>query len=657
MFWTLPGANAPDAGVPPPARRTEKGGLVALVCMPWGALDTPSIAMGLLKRYVHTAGFVPELHYFNIRFAERIGLPVYQRIARTGLLETEWFFSQALFGPQGTGDLDNDWLQMRANPAARSMLDKLMHVVGLSEDDCRRLATEHVPAFIDECAGALDWSRYMAVGFTTMFAQSLATLLLAKRIKQQHAGVQIVLGGANVESEMGVEVLRGFDWVDFVVHGEAERSFPSLLDSLAAGRIGERIPGVSMRHDGEVVRGDLTPPPMVDMNDVPAPDYSDYLVEMELAGFRNQVPMALWFESARGCWWGAKHHCTFCGLNGSSMAFRKKDAAKVYAEIIELANTYRCLQLAATDNILANEYFTDLLPKLAELDSDLEFFYSVKANLRREQLRLMARAGVTSIQPGIESFNSRLLQLMRKGVSAIQNIQLLKWCHELGIQVNYSILYGFPGETPDDYGDLPTIFQMLSHLRPPGDIVRVVVERFSPYFFDREQFKLQYQPWREYEYIYPPARVDIAKVAFFFHGSWADQVGEPDEYIAPARAALREWRAHAASDEIFCCYEKGADYVHVRDNRRRRSTGALLLRGFDLNERQSALFLFCDENRSFQSIVTMMQARFGVGTSVGMVRQWLDDLVHQWLMFREGDRYLTVAVRKTHLRRAVRISD
>jgi len=614
--------------------------------MPWGSIETPSIAMGLLKRYVRAAGFLPELHYLNIRFAERIGLNLYERIARSGFLQTEWFFSQALFGPQGTGELENGWQHIRSDSGARSLVGAFTNALGLSERECERLASEHVPAFMDECATAIDWSNYMVVGFTTMFAQSLSTLLLAQRIKQKHADVTIVLGGANVESEMGVEVMRAFDWIDCVVHGEAEHSFALLLNNIAAGRTDERIPGVSTRHEGEVLRGDLTPPPMVNMNDVPAPDYSDYLVEMELTGFKKQLPIALWFESSRGCWWGAKHHCTFCGLNGNTMAYRKKDAAKVYSEIVDLATTYRCLRLAAADNILANEYFIELLPRLAELGSDLRLFYSVKANLRREQLRLMADAGIVTIQPGIESFNSRLLQLMRKGVTAIQNIQLLKWCQELGIQANYSVLYGFPHETPDDYGNLPAIFRMLGHLHPPGDVVPVVVERFSPYFFDKEAFKLQYRPWREYEYIYPTPRVEIPKIAYFFDGSWADQVGEPSEYIAPARTSLKEWRAHAANDDVFCYYEKGPDYVRVFDNRPRVPGGLLRPYGFDLNERLSALFLFCDENHSFQSIVTMMQARFGSDTTEGMVRKWLGELVDQWLMFREGDRYLTLAERK-----------
>ena len=646
IFRMIPDQHEPGAVAAATARLDGARDTVALVCMPWVSLETPSIAMGLLKRYVERAGFVPHLHYFNIRFAERIGLQLYERMARGGQLATEWFFAQALFGPQGTGELDNGWERMRSDPRTRAFVGTLTDAVAVSEDECERLASEHVPAFIDELASDIDWSRYLAVGFTTMFAQSLSTLLLARRVKQQHPQVKIVLGGANVEAEMGVEILRGFDWIDFVVHGEAEHSFPRLLKNMAAG-VDEHVTGVSSRRGNDVLRGDLTPTPAVDLNDVPLPDYSDYFVDMELTGFDKELPIVLWFESSRGCWWGAKHHCTFCGLNGGTMAYRKKDARKVFSEIVALSSTYRCLRLAAADNILANEYFTELLPQLAELSSDVRLFYSVKANLRREQLTLMAEAGIESIQPGIESFNSRLLQLMRKGVSGIQNIQLLKWCHELGMHVCYNMLFGFPQETPDDYATLPATFRMLGHLQPPGDMVRVAIERFSPYFFDSDRFGLHYEPSAEYQYIYPAPRVDISKIAYFFDGTWRDQAGDPDEYVAPARTALKEWKAYAASGDVVCQYEKGPDYVRIHDNRPRVSGGPPPCRVFDLDEQPAALLLFCDRNRSLQAITSMMQARFGSSLTAANVRTRLDELVDQWLMFQEGERYLSLPVRKS----------
>jgi magnesium-protoporphyrin IX monomethyl ester (oxidative) cyclase len=60
----------------------------------------------------------------------------------------------------------------------------------------------------------------------------------------------------------------------------------------------------------------------------------------------------LLLETSRGCWWGAKQHCTFCGLNGGAMAFRSKSAERVVEEIRYLRDRYGVESLSVVDNIL-----------------------------------------------------------------------------------------------------------------------------------------------------------------------------------------------------------------------------------------------------------------------------------------------------------------
>lgn len=637
----------------PPTRR----GRIALVCMPWGSIVRPSLAMGLLKRCAQEAGFDVDLHYFNLQLAKRLGLPLYEKVVERSVFHTEWFFSQSLFGPEGTAEIKNGWDDISSDPQAKPLLEQLLRILDDSSEACKKIVAE-VPVFIQDCLSRVDWTKYVMVGFTTTFAQSLASLLLAKHIKQQHPQVQIVIGGANVDSEMGVEFVRAFSWVDYVVHGEAEKSFPALLDHLVSGKGSERVPGVSMRQNGTVAPGDSDAVPVVDLNATPAPDYSDYIQQLELSGFRKQVPLTLYFESSRGCWWGAKHHCTFCGLNGTTMAFRKKDPAKVYSEILELAEKYHCLTLSATDNILANEYFKELLPKLGNLNVDLSLFYEVKANLSRNQLKSLHDAGINSIQPGIESFNSRILQLMRKGVSAIQNMQLLKWCEEFAIAPAYNVLFGFPGETPGDYADLPRIFRLLSHLRPPSFLVPVEFERFSPYFFDAEKFGLQLKPRAHYEFIFPHQRVNLEKIAYFFEGTWKDQIAAPTDYIGPVKEAFESWTRLRETGKIFCYYEKGPGYLVIHDNRPRMLNGPTEARQLNLNEPYSSIYLFCDENRSLRAVHEMLKKVMGGNLSEDTVRTWLNQLVAQDLMFSEGDRYLSLAVRKAEkVSRGIRLQN
>ena len=104
-------------------------------------------------------------------------------------------------------------------------------------------------------------------------------------------------------------------------------------------------------------------------------------------------------------------------------------------------------RLSATDNIIPMKYFQDFLPTLAQLGLKLDIFYETKANLKDEQLRLYAMAGLNHIQPGIESFSTPVLKLNApKGTSALQNIRLLRQCKEHGIRAYWNYIFGFPGE-------------------------------------------------------------------------------------------------------------------------------------------------------------------------------------------------------------------
>ena len=82
------------------------------------------------------------------------------------------------------------------------------------------------------CMARVDWAKYKVIGFTTTFAQTFSSLLLAKRLKERYPNIRIVFGGANVDAEMGFELVKAFDWVDYVVHGEGEEIFGRLLDNI-----------------------------------------------------------------------------------------------------------------------------------------------------------------------------------------------------------------------------------------------------------------------------------------------------------------------------------------------------------------------------------------------------------------------------------------
>ena len=617
--------------------------------MPWAVISPPALALGILKKCLRREGFPVDVHYLNLQFADQIGFDLYENISKEGhLFYPDWFFAPRLFGPDGTGELRNLWSDIRELPLARELVRTLQSFAGSvekAESICSELASEQVARFIQTCTNDIDWAAYRVIGFTTTFAQSLASLLLAKELKERFPHVVIVFGGANVDAEMGIEFIRAFEWVDYVVHGEAEESFPLLLKSIGL-QDKTFLRGVTLRDGTSVIEGNLSARPIADLNTSPAPDYSDYMQQLQRTTLPEKVKLFLYFESSRGCWWGAKHHCTFCGLNGTTMAHRTKDPELVYSEILEISERNHCTTLAATDNILALDYFHTLLPKLAAADIDLDLFYEIKANLNRQQMRALVDAGIRRIQPGIESLNTRLLELMRKGITAIQNIQLLRLCYEFDIKPHWTILYGFPGENAADYDALPRTARLLEHLYPPGGISRVIFERFSPYYFDREQFGLRLHPDGAYSSIFPPSRVQIDKLAYYFRQEPTDQRPEPDDYIMESRAAITRWQEHFRTNEAACYFRKGPGYIQIEDSRPLNAEAALNTRRIRLSGLTAAIYLFCNDIRSLSAIKATAAEIRGSKSSESEVQRILDRLTEQGLMFRENNRYLSLAVRE-----------
>src|SRR5687767_13360866 len=70
---------------------------IALVYMPWGSVSRGSIAIGILKECAKQIGVKPDVHYLNIKFAEKIGLELYESISEASAFFPEWFFSSVLF--------------------------------------------------------------------------------------------------------------------------------------------------------------------------------------------------------------------------------------------------------------------------------------------------------------------------------------------------------------------------------------------------------------------------------------------------------------------------------------------------------------------------------------------------------------------------------
>ena len=394
---------------------------VLIANMPFSNLRWPNLGPSLLKAGLARRGIGCDIAYFNFDFAERVGLDDYYWIADdfAFVLGGERFFAKDYFD----GLLPDD------EGYFRQVLKKADPRI--SDDEGRQYAAlgRHVAPFLQQCVDAVAWSRYPIVGFAATFQQTMPSLCLARRIKARWPQTVIVFGGAACEGEMGIELLRQFPEIDYVFLGEADLTFPPVVQQILAGQPVQLPPGVMGRplhvvgwdkaasaavgpprsggsggpalapaslshptYDRRPVESDLT---MVrDMDGLPFPDFDDYFQRLSRSVLGDRIEPLLFFETARGCWWGQKHHCAFCGLNGSSMTFRSKSADRAVDELRWLVDRYQVRRACAADNILDHRYFNTFLPRLIEARLGLKFVYELKTNLTREQVQTLLAAGL-----------------------------------------------------------------------------------------------------------------------------------------------------------------------------------------------------------------------------------------------------------------------
>ena len=70
----------------------------------------------------------------------------------------------------------------------------------------------------------------------------------------------------------------------------------------------------------------------------PIPTTATSSISSSAAASARDWQPSVFVETSRGCWWGERMHCTFCGLNGATMAYRSKSAPRALAELTHLAD-------------------------------------------------------------------------------------------------------------------------------------------------------------------------------------------------------------------------------------------------------------------------------------------------------------------------------
>ena len=617
---------------------------ILFAVLPFSDLGRPALGVSLLDAHLQRRGISSVVRYFNLNLGERIGTRLYgwfsqctadqdllSAVAPSEYLAGEWFFADVAFPGKIRAESEYISRFFEPNPEMRKLVPEILE------------ARRHRQDFIDDCVREIERCKPRVVGFTTTFHQTCACLAVAQRLKQLANPPVVIFGGANCEGAMGFELIKSFPWIDYVCTGEGDEVVPQFIEELVRGGEARPVAGILKQGECESL---TTPAPVQRMDSLPMPNYSAYFEALKSSRIGASIQPRLLIETARGCWWGEKQHCTFCGLNGQTMGYRSKSPTRASEELSYLSKRWGVEQIEFVDNILDLKYIETLFPELAGAGSKLELFLETKSNLRFEQLRTLRRGGVRVIQPGIESFSNQVLQLMRKGCTGLQNIQLLRWCEELGITVFWNLLYGFPDESVAEYARMAELVPLLTHLQKPGYCGRIHVDRFSPLFTNAGLGVEKPRPAAAYSYLYPFETEQLGNLAYFFEFDYADN-REPAKYAGALGEEIARWPEWADEKRPTLDLFQAGSIVLITDTRACARKGSFVLTGLD-----ARIYLGCDSAQTPRSVARQLGGSF----SEEEISARLGSLLDAQLMTEMDGHYLSLAVWRNRVARESGVS-
>ena len=603
---------------------------VGLVSLPWMSPAMPSIQLATLAAALNEAGIESDVHELYVDYAARIGLNLYNHLGNLLGYLPEWVFSRHYYGREQGDDL------------AAMMAQRPLDEIPWPElSDAILDALEPVTAsYLTQMVEAVDWSRYDVLGFSLTISQLGASMAFSRLIKLRHPEIHVVFGGSQCAGVMGRAILRACPYIDTVVHVEGELVLAELVERVRGERSLADLPGVSRRGPaGEIVTG---PSNGLYRSYARRPQlsYDAYFHRLQRLGLLDRLKPWLPFEGSRGCWYGQKTQCTFCGLH-EIMEFRAWESEGVLVELERLYRRYGIGRFYAMDLILPRDYLSTLLPEIARREHPWMFFWEIKSNMKREELETLAAAGVRWVQPGIESLDADLLRLMKKGVSPIQNIQLLKWCEELGIFCGWNLLTGLPGETAAPYGRMVELIPKLHHLKPPSGGGRFQLHRFSPYFERPKEYGLRWtgaHPMFRHAFPLPQQELDELVYLHEFELESGEKVDS-----SAAEATVRDWRrAYHGGSTLHMTVE--ADGTSRIEDARRVDLPPLT---YELDADEKALYRFLDKSAVARTVAQSFQSAHPEAESLrrshaveACLRKWLN----QALIIESEGRLLALAI-------------
>jgi anaerobic magnesium-protoporphyrin IX monomethyl ester cyclase len=278
----------------------------------------------------------------------------------------------------------------------------------------------------------------------TATSQIIPGLTLCRLIKQANPDIHLTIGGS-IFTRL-VDNLRRcpslFDLTDDFIVFEGETALLELVNQLGGKRDMSKVPNLIYRQNGKITVNQ--PFYSENINELPAPNYDGFPLGRYLAPY-TVLPV----QFSRGCYY---KDCAFCALTLDHQNFRQKDPGKTADDLQMLSEKYQTPYFFFTDECFALSPTKRLCQQLVDRQLNLQWTCEMRfeKNLSRDLLTQMRDAGCLKIVFGLESFNQRIMDFMKKGIKQDSVRRITEDCLDLGIAIHCYIIVGFPTEVEEE---------------------------------------------------------------------------------------------------------------------------------------------------------------------------------------------------------------
>lgn len=523
---------------------------IGLLAMPFLLPQFPSLGLTQMKykiKKTFNQKVDVRLFYLNHDFYNYLGSEMYKMINAGAFftLANEWLFRHEAFDHIKPNY--NEYI-MRFYPRMQFEPDVLGKIMNLG-------------AFIQQLIAKYQLATYDIIGINATFSV-VPGLAFFRHLKRRNNNIITVMGGACMYQEMGKALIRHYPHVDYVCSGSGLISFPRLIEGFMKNdeHATETINGMfSRKNMGKV--GNVSDEQ--DIHENISLDYQDFFENFKKLNLDKHLEPNIFLETSRGCYW---RKCKFCGLNEDQLKYRVKPVETAIEEINHYIKKYDS-PIQMVDNVIPRHYIKKVLPHL-RVPEGKYVVYEVRGDLSEEEIKILSQAKVNKVQPGFESLQSSIHDLMCKGINAFQCINMLKCCVKYSISPGWNLLIGFPDTTAEMYETLLTNISLLTHLFPPQVLTPVRFDRYSVYWMEKERYGLKLFPFSPYKYIYPYDDEFLSDIAYYFvDQNLSKRTQLLGEYYPKFDTQINQWKKRWQTDinnlpRLTCYYKDGSPYIY-----------------------------------------------------------------------------------------------